>query len=112
MFCVNKWVAYFVCWAFICIGVALCCYGVGAFVIETRVQEPVVRDWSTDPENGVSGVEIDTDDNPSYPETGNGDATGTDSDADDTLSSKDSEDSGEVVDDGSSEQEVIDDGEE
>lgn len=100
---VNKWIAYALCWGFICVGAALFCYGMGAFVIETRVQEPVVRDWSTDPENGVSGVEIDTNDNASYPETGNGDATGSDSNADDVT-----EDSGNVSD----EQGVSDDEEE
>lgn len=78
---VNKWVMYSVCWLFICVGVALCCYGAGMFIIETNVQEPVVRDWSTDPENGVSGIEIDTDDNASYPEPGNGNASDTESES-------------------------------
>lgn len=88
---ISKFTMHMICWGFICIGAALCGYGAMQFFIETNVQQPVVHDWSMNPENGVSGIEIDTNDNPSYPETGNGDAAGGQSDSDDTNMQVDQE---------------------
>lgn len=61
-------------WGLAFVGAVAIGAGVAMFVMHTRVQQPVVYDWDSGEDVGQGNIEIDT--NESYPETQNGDASG------------------------------------
>lgn len=76
-------------WAIAVLGAVIIGIGIGFLFTNTVAQQPEVYDWKTDEDTGQNNIEIDTSEG--YPETQNGDASGSGVVSDDQVSDDDVE---------------------